>query len=54
MVWARGARCVTVFGGLLGALEVVFVDAWLPGSPYDTMFSTSEIKIVLIPSLQSR
>ena len=45
MVWARGARCVTVFGGLLGALEVVFVDAWLPGSPYDTMFSTSEIKL---------
>ena len=41
-------------GGLLGAPEVVFVDAWLPGSPYDTILSTSEIKIVLIPSLQSR
>ena len=52
MVWARGARCVTVLGGLLGAPEVVFVDAWLPGSPYDTMFSTSEIKIAPIHSLQ--
>ena len=54
MVWAWGARCVTVFRGRFGPLEAVFVDAWLPGSPYDTILSTSEINIVPIPSLQSR
>lgn len=54
MVWARGARCVTVLGGLFGAPEVVFVDAWLLGSPYDTILSTSEINVLPIPSQQSR
>ena len=35
---------VTTFG-LLGLLLVMFGYVWLRGSPYDTIFSTSEIQV---------